>query len=133
MRFLTKYEPYIYATMRFVVGILFACHGAQKLFGSFGGQPVGGNTFMLVAGIIEFVGGVLVTLGLWAGPAAFLCSGDQLLRVLARLWLSASHALAASFALLLHGFVSAGSSAAGRSSRKWEATRPTLLAASLCA
>ena len=29
--------PYIYGVMRIVVGLLFACHGAQKLFGFFGG------------------------------------------------------------------------------------------------
>src|SRR5918999_1407850 len=40
-RFLGQFSPYLYAVMRIVVGLLFACHGAQKLFGVLGGfgQP----------------------------------------------------------------------------------------------
>jgi putative oxidoreductase len=36
-RLLGQYSPYLYAVMRIVVGFLFACHGAQKLFGVLGG------------------------------------------------------------------------------------------------
>jgi putative oxidoreductase len=36
-RVLGRYSPQFYALMRIVVGLLFACHGAQKLFGLFGG------------------------------------------------------------------------------------------------
>jgi len=60
--------------MRIVVGLLFACHGAQKLFGVFGGKG-GAEGMMLVAGIIEFGGGLLIALGLLTRPAAFLASG----------------------------------------------------------
>lgn len=61
--------------MRFVVGLLLACHGAQKLFGAFGGQVVTGNPLMLVAGIIEFFGGLLIAVGLLTRIAAFIASG----------------------------------------------------------
>ena len=60
--------------MRIVVGLLFACHGAQKLFGMFGGKG-GAEGMMLIAGIIEFGGGLLIALGLLTRPVAFIASG----------------------------------------------------------
>ncbi len=60
--------------MRLVFGLLFACHGAQKLFGMFGGKG-GAEGMMLLAGIIEFAGGLMIALGLLTRPAAFLSSG----------------------------------------------------------
>ena len=74
-RWLGKYSDWIYALMRIVVGLLFACHGAQKLFGVLGAQGKASGPLMMTGGIIEFGGGGLVMLGLWAGYAAFLCSG----------------------------------------------------------
>lgn len=65
-----------YALMRIVLGFLFACHGAQKLFGVLGGTPEHHGK-MLVAGIIEFFGGVLIAVGLFARVAAFLASGEM--------------------------------------------------------
>jgi putative oxidoreductase len=74
-RWLGKYSEPIYALMRFVVGSLFACHGAQKLFGLLGGQSELDKPLMVAAGIIEFFGGGLVAIGLFAGYAAFIASG----------------------------------------------------------
>jgi len=74
-RWLGKYSEWIYAIMRIVIGFLFACHGAQKLFGVLGSQGRATGGLMTVGGIIEFGGGVLVALGLWAGYVAFLASG----------------------------------------------------------
>jgi putative oxidoreductase len=62
--------------MRIIVGLLFATHGAQKLFGMFGGKG-GAAGMMLVAGIIELAGGLLIALGLLTRPAAFLASGTM--------------------------------------------------------
>ena len=76
-RWLAGYSERIYAVMRVVIGILFACHGAQKLFGVLGGQSQLANPILLAAGIIEFVGGGLVALGLWASYAAFVASGEM--------------------------------------------------------
>ena len=56
-------------------GLLFACHGAQKLFGVLGGKVSLSDPLMATAGIIEFLGGILIILGLFAGYAAFLASG----------------------------------------------------------
>ena len=74
---LGKFSGPVYALMRFVAGAMFACHGAQKLFGAFGGQQVTNNPMMLVAGIIEFFGGLLIALGLAASYAAFVASGEM--------------------------------------------------------
>lgn len=76
-RWLNKYSDFLYAVMRVMVGLLFACHGAQKLFGILGGESQISNPMLLAAGIIEFVGGGLVAMGLWAGYAAFIASGQM--------------------------------------------------------
>jgi putative oxidoreductase len=76
-RWLGRYSDLLYSVMRLVVGLLFAQHGAQKLFGVLGGQSQVSNPMMLTAGIIELVGGLLVALGLWASFAAFLASGQM--------------------------------------------------------
>ncbi len=74
-RFLGKYSPQLYILMRVVIGLMFACHGAQKQLGAFGGStPPMFNQFW-IGGVIELVGGVLIAVGLFAGYAAFLCSG----------------------------------------------------------
>ena len=69
-----KYSGYVYAVMRLMVGLMFACHGLQKLFGMFGGKG-GAHGLMLFGGIIEVGGGFLIALGLLTRPAAFLASG----------------------------------------------------------
>ena len=76
-RWLGRYAALTYALMRFVVGALFACHGAQKLFGALGGKAMTSDPMMLAAGIIEFGGGLLIALGLFASWAALLASGEM--------------------------------------------------------
>jgi len=63
--------------MRVMFGLLFLCHGLQKLFGLFGGnvQPLG--SLLGIAGIIEAVGGLLIALGLFTPYVAFLASGEM--------------------------------------------------------
>ncbi|PKG25390.1 DoxX family protein [Niallia nealsonii] len=71
--------------IRLVVGLAFIGHGAQKLFGSFGGhglegtggffESIGikpGKTMALFAGLSEFVGGLLFVLGLLTPIASLL-------------------------------------------------------------
>jgi putative oxidoreductase len=62
---------------RVIISLLFACHGAQKLFGVLGGTRVTGNPQMLIAGIIEFAGGLLIASGLFARFAAFFACGEM--------------------------------------------------------
>lgn len=76
-RVLAPLAPYAYATMRIIVGLLFVSHGGQKLFGWFGGQPVPLGSLFGIAGIIEIVLGVMITIGLFAGYAAFIASGEM--------------------------------------------------------
>lgn len=76
-RWLGKYSDYIYAFMRLMVGLLFACHGVQKLFGILGGESQVSNPMLLAAGVIEFVGGGFVAIGLWTSYAAFIASGEM--------------------------------------------------------
>jgi putative oxidoreductase len=75
--FLHKHADVTYALLRFVAGVLFALHGAQKLFGYPDGQPVALQSMMGLAGVVELVGGALVALGFFASWAAFLCSGQM--------------------------------------------------------
>src|SRR5262249_41497608 len=70
-----------HAALRIVSGFLFACHGAQKLFGAFGGFGDGGSVPLgsprwFAAGI-ELVGGALIALGVRTQLAAFICSGEM--------------------------------------------------------
>jgi len=74
---LSPYRPYLYALLRIVAGLLFAQHGAQKLFGALGGKPVELMSQMGLAGVIEFVGGLMIALGLFTSPVAFLASGQM--------------------------------------------------------
>jgi putative oxidoreductase len=76
-RVLGRFSPQLYAVMRIVVGLLFACHGAQKLFGVLGGQHVVLASMFGVAGIIEFVGGLMIAIGFLTGTVAFIASGEM--------------------------------------------------------
>ena len=74
MNRLSRFADPVYCLMRLIVGVLFACHGAQKIFGMFGGK-VAAAPMMQFGGWIELAGGILVALGLFTRPAAFLASG----------------------------------------------------------
>ncbi|MFP3938744.1 MAG: DoxX family protein [Thermoanaerobaculia bacterium] len=76
-RFLGKFSEPIYALLRIVAGYMFTLHGAQKLFGVLGGQQQEIASLMGLAGIIEFFGGLLILVGLFASWAAFLASGQM--------------------------------------------------------
>jgi putative oxidoreductase len=74
---LGRFAPYFYAALRIVAGLAFAQHGAQKLFGVLGGQAVELTSQRGLAGIIEFVGGIMISLGLFTSPVAFVASGEM--------------------------------------------------------
>lgn len=76
-------DSYAPLALRLAAGVIFAAHGAQKLFGWFGGYGLEGTGqwmasiglepgyFMaLMAGSAEFFGGLLLILGLLTRPAA---------------------------------------------------------------
>jgi putative oxidoreductase len=76
---LKRLEPTAYALLRIVVGFLFICHGLQKLLGVLGGHRVALASMLGAASIVETVGGLLVMIGLFTSPAAFICSGEMAL------------------------------------------------------
>jgi putative oxidoreductase len=55
-RAVSKYAPYLYVLLRVVAGLLFACHGAQKLFGAFGGIGGQPGTSMPLFSLMGFAG-----------------------------------------------------------------------------
>jgi len=77
---LAGYAPQAYALMRIIVGLLFLCHGLQKVFGLFGGvNGAAAPLFSLlgIAGLIEIIAGALIAVGLFTVPTAFIASGHM--------------------------------------------------------
>jgi putative oxidoreductase len=70
-------EEQAYALLRIVTGFLFIWHGTQKLMNYPAEFPYPLNPLMYTAGAIEMVGGVLVMIGLFTRPTAFICSGTM--------------------------------------------------------
>ncbi len=68
----SKYQDYLYFIFRILVGALFLQHGLQKLFGFFGMQPVALFSLFGLAGVIEFLGGILIIFGLFTRVAALI-------------------------------------------------------------
>ena len=74
--FLTVWTPRVLSILRIIAGFLLLWHGCQKLFGfPPSGQPGGGGALITVAGILEFFGGLLLLVGLFTRPVAFILSG----------------------------------------------------------
>lgn len=70
------YAPQALAVLRIVTALLFIEHGTQKLFGFPPSDMAGGGGgLMLVAGILETFGGLLILIGLFTRPVAFVLSG----------------------------------------------------------
>ncbi|WP_163150448.1 DoxX family protein [Anoxybacillus sp. MB8] len=80
--------------IRLAVGLTFMGHGAQKLFGWFGGYGLKGTggwlesiglkpgvTMALIAGLAEFVGGLLFALGLFTPFAALLIAATMFVAI----------------------------------------------------
>ncbi|MEU0132539.1 DoxX family protein [Streptomyces sp. NPDC006296] len=78
---LNRAQPYALGLFRFVIGFLFACHGAASLFGVLGGAMGGtlpaGSWPGWYAAVIQLVGGTLVALGLGTRVAALVSSGSM--------------------------------------------------------
>jgi putative oxidoreductase len=70
----------VLSVLRIVAGLMFIEHGTQKLFG-FPAPPAGGmpHEFSLIwfAAVLEAVGGILVAVGLFTRPVAFILSGEM--------------------------------------------------------
>jgi putative oxidoreductase len=75
----SRFEAPAFAALRIVAGACFSFHGMQKVFGWFPPGPalpaVGSQLW--VGGVIELATGILIAIGLFARPAAFLASGTM--------------------------------------------------------
>lgn len=75
---LNKYQPQALAILRIITALLFMAHGTQKLLG-FPAAEFSPPMFSIFwfAGVIEIVTGVLMAIGLFTLPAAFIASGTM--------------------------------------------------------
>jgi putative oxidoreductase len=73
-----KWTPYLLSVVRFVLGFMFIQHGLEKLWGFAGGRIDHNFASMHgFAGLLEFPGGLLLMLGLFTRPVAFILSGEM--------------------------------------------------------
>lgn len=73
---LSAYAPQALAALRIVTALLFILHGTQKLFGFPATEMQTPLMSMFgAAGIIEVIGGLLILVGFYTRPAAFIASG----------------------------------------------------------
>ena len=75
-------EPFARSLLRIVAGFTFSMHGMQKLLGLFGGMGGRGGTAPFgslpwIAGGLEMIGGLLLILGLFTSPVAFILCGEM--------------------------------------------------------
>jgi putative oxidoreductase len=77
---LSRYAPQALAVLRIVTALIFILHGTQKLFGfpppSQNGLPAMFTLFWFGA-ILEAFGGLLILIGLWTRPVAFILAGEM--------------------------------------------------------
>jgi putative oxidoreductase len=73
-----RFAPVMLSVLRIMTGLLIMQHGTQKLLG-FPTPPSRGMPELLsiygLAGIIELFGGILIVIGLFTRPTAFLLAG----------------------------------------------------------
>jgi putative oxidoreductase len=78
---LGRWQPRLLSVLRIMVGLLFLQHGFSKVFGfppSANPRPYVLMTLVPgLAGILELVGGALVTVGLFTRVVAFILSGEM--------------------------------------------------------
>jgi putative oxidoreductase len=78
---LGRFTPQAFALLRIFSGLMFAMHGSMKLLG-WPPMPGGGGAgslppLMIVAGIIELVGGLMIAIGLLADWVGFIAAGEM--------------------------------------------------------
>ncbi|TGQ42592.1 MULTISPECIES: DoxX family protein [unclassified Mesorhizobium] len=75
---LARYQSFALTALRIMTALQFTEHGTQKLFNFPAGDRAGALTELsLTAGILEFAGGILLALGLFTRPVAFLLCGEM--------------------------------------------------------
>ena len=78
MNALNRFADPVYCIARLVIGLMFACHGGQKIL-NFPPGSHGMPTDMLswIGAIIELVGGFLIAFGFLTRIAAFFSAGEM--------------------------------------------------------
>jgi putative oxidoreductase len=73
----SAYQPQLLSLLRIVAGLLFVCHGTAKVLGfpAVEGVPPPGLSLAGLSGPLELIFGVLLVLGLFTRPIAFLAAG----------------------------------------------------------
>jgi putative oxidoreductase len=75
---LSQYRPQALGLLRIMTALQFIEHGSQKLFNfPVSAQPHALTGLTTAAGILEFAGGILLALGLFTRPVAFLLAGEM--------------------------------------------------------
>jgi putative oxidoreductase len=78
---LARYRPQVLSILRIMVGLLFLSHGLQKWFAFPVANPAFANiqlfSMLGIAGLIEIIGGALLTAGLFTRAAGFVMSGQM--------------------------------------------------------
>jgi putative oxidoreductase len=75
---LAKLQSQALGVLRIMTALQFIEHGSQKLFNFPVSEHAGTLTGLpLAAGILEFAGGILLALGLFTRPVAFLLCGEM--------------------------------------------------------
>ncbi len=78
--FRSEWTHRLQSVLRIAAALLFLQHGTQKLFAvpsSQSAAPVALYSLLGVAGVLEVVGGLLLLIGLWTRPVAFVLSGHM--------------------------------------------------------
>ena len=101
MNALNRFADPVYCILRLIVGLVYACHGGQKLLG-FPGGGHGMQGIALVAGFIELIGGFLIAFGLFTRIAAFFASGEMAVAYF-MFYVGAVPTLAAKFFPIMNG------------------------------
>lgn len=84
---LARLEPLAYVLLRVFAGVLFACHGVQKVLGLLLTEPAKALDLQkTIGGWIELVGGVMIAVGFQTRWAAFVCSGTMAVAYLQFHW-----------------------------------------------
>ena len=95
-KWLSSYKHWANFILRSFVGVIFMAHGAQKLFGAFGGPGlegaarffeqlgfVPGEAWAFTVAIVEFIGGAALLVGLLTRYAALLLAGIMAVAMIA--------------------------------------------------
>lgn len=75
LTFLHRWAPQILSLLRILAAATFLTHGTMKLFSWPAPFPYPLNGLLYTAGILEVVGGLLLVIGLFSRPVAFILSG----------------------------------------------------------